>query len=187
MVTDVMKWHWGPPALKCHIRDYQNKDRLSVCRILSLQRIPKLGRGLDIAGLDFGSQSCQYCWFLAKSVLFHSVFPHNCYSWISCCASIIRWEPGFLVAFSDIFQNFLEEWSCKELASASALCFSFSLRVDRVSVHVWNPCTFLSYCRTKSRFGACYRPSSSSENFWLNNVSFSHTPPRGVMFGWCTI
>ena len=107
MVTDVMKWHWGPPALKCQVRDYQNKDRLSVCRILSLQRIPKLGRGLDIAGLDFGSQSCQYCWFLAKSVLFHSAFPHYCYSWISCCASIIRWEPGFLVAFSDIFQNFL--------------------------------------------------------------------------------
>jgi len=29
---------------KCQIQDYQNKDRLSVYRILLLQRTPKLGR-----------------------------------------------------------------------------------------------------------------------------------------------
>jgi len=23
MVTDVMKWHWGSPASKCEIQDYQ--------------------------------------------------------------------------------------------------------------------------------------------------------------------
>ena len=58
----VMKWHWGPPATKRQIEDYQNKDRLSVCRILLLQWTPNLGRtkpstgphaasGLDIAVL----------------------------------------------------------------------------------------------------------------------------------------
>jgi len=51
-----------PPALKFQIEDYENKDRLSVCRIFSLQRTPKPGRtkpstgpGLDIAGLDTGA------------------------------------------------------------------------------------------------------------------------------------
>ena len=50
-------------SIKRQIQNYQNKDRLSVCRILLLQRTPKLGctkpstkphaaRGLDIAGLD---------------------------------------------------------------------------------------------------------------------------------------
>jgi len=34
------------------MEDYQNKNWLSVCRILSLQLKPKLGRGLDIAGLE---------------------------------------------------------------------------------------------------------------------------------------
>jgi len=33
-----------PPALKFQIEDYENKDRLLVCRIFSLQRTPKLGR-----------------------------------------------------------------------------------------------------------------------------------------------
>ena len=56
MVTDVLKWHSGPLAAKFIIEDYENKDRLSVCRIISLQRTPKLGRGLDIAGptVSFG-------------------------------------------------------------------------------------------------------------------------------------
>jgi len=60
MVTDVLKWHSGPPALKFQIQDYENKDWLSVCRILSPK--PTLGRtkpsigphairGLDIADL----------------------------------------------------------------------------------------------------------------------------------------
>jgi len=48
MVKDVIKWHWGPPASKMSNWRYQNKDRLSVylhiCRILLLQRRPKLGR-----------------------------------------------------------------------------------------------------------------------------------------------
>jgi len=62
MVTDVIKWHWGAPVSKCQIQNYQNKNRLSVCTILLLQRKPKLGRtklsigphaarGLDIAEL----------------------------------------------------------------------------------------------------------------------------------------
>jgi len=46
MVTHVIKWHWEPAATKCQIEDYQNKDRLSVCRILFLllQRTPILSR-----------------------------------------------------------------------------------------------------------------------------------------------
>ena len=44
MVTDVIKWHWGQPASKCQIQDYQNTDRLSVCRMLLLQRKSKLCR-----------------------------------------------------------------------------------------------------------------------------------------------
>jgi len=44
MATDAIKWHSGPPALKFQIEDYENKDRLSVCRIFSLQRTPKVGR-----------------------------------------------------------------------------------------------------------------------------------------------
>jgi len=63
MVTDVLKWHSGSPALKFQIEDYENKDRLPVCRISSLQRTPKLGRtkpstgphairGLDTAALE---------------------------------------------------------------------------------------------------------------------------------------
>jgi len=55
MVTDVIKWHREPLASKCQIHDCQNKDRLSVCRILLLQRKlnwagrnTRLGRGLDI-------------------------------------------------------------------------------------------------------------------------------------------
>jgi len=39
-----MKWHWGPPASKSQVQDYQNKDRFSVCGILLLQPKPKLGR-----------------------------------------------------------------------------------------------------------------------------------------------
>jgi len=44
MVTDVVKWHREPPASKLQIQDYQYRDRLSVCRVHSLQRKPKLGR-----------------------------------------------------------------------------------------------------------------------------------------------
>jgi len=36
MVTDWTKWHWEPPASQCQIQNCQNKDRLSVCRILLL-------------------------------------------------------------------------------------------------------------------------------------------------------
>jgi len=32
------------PALKFQIEDYEKKDRLSVCRMFSLQRAPKFGR-----------------------------------------------------------------------------------------------------------------------------------------------
>ena len=67
MVTDVLKWHSGPPALKFLTEDYENKDRLSVCRIFSLQRTTKLGhtkpstgphgaRRLDIADLNLAQQ-----------------------------------------------------------------------------------------------------------------------------------
>ena len=74
VVTDVIKWHRGRPALKCQIQNYQNKYRFSACRILLLQRIFKLGstklstgqhaaRGLDIAVLDEGlSQLCRIMW-----------------------------------------------------------------------------------------------------------------------------
>ena len=51
VVTDVIKRHWAPPALKCQLQDYQHKDKLSVCRILLLQWTPKLDRGLGIAGV----------------------------------------------------------------------------------------------------------------------------------------
>jgi len=44
MITDVIECRWGPPAFKRQIQNYQNKDRLSVCRILLLQRTPRLGR-----------------------------------------------------------------------------------------------------------------------------------------------
>jgi len=56
MVTDVIKCsedHQHQMS-KCQIKIYQNKDGLSVCRILLLQRKPKLGcmrpadRKLDI-------------------------------------------------------------------------------------------------------------------------------------------
>jgi len=45
ILTDVIKWHWRPPASKMsNSRFYQNKDILSVYRILLLQQKPKLGR-----------------------------------------------------------------------------------------------------------------------------------------------
>jgi len=31
MVTDMIKWLWRQPTSKCQIKNYQNKDRLSVC------------------------------------------------------------------------------------------------------------------------------------------------------------
>jgi len=40
MITDVIKWHWGPPASKISSSNYQNKDTLSVCRILLLVKTP---------------------------------------------------------------------------------------------------------------------------------------------------
>ena len=43
-VTDVINRHWGPPALKCHIKNCQNKDRLLVYGIPLLQRKFRLGR-----------------------------------------------------------------------------------------------------------------------------------------------
>jgi len=62
------------------MEDYENKGRLSVCRIFSLQRTPKLGRtkpstgphaarGLDIAALETGSTrkvSLSF-WFMTTS------------------------------------------------------------------------------------------------------------------------
>jgi len=39
-----------PPALKFQIEGYENKDRFSVCRILLLQRTPKLGRSKPSSG-----------------------------------------------------------------------------------------------------------------------------------------
>jgi len=54
MVTDVTKRHSGPPALKFQIEDYEYKDRLSVCRIFSLQRTPKLGCTKPSTGPRFG-------------------------------------------------------------------------------------------------------------------------------------
>jgi len=44
MATDVIYGTEDHLQQKCQIHDYQNKDRLSVCRILSPQRKPKLGR-----------------------------------------------------------------------------------------------------------------------------------------------
>jgi len=67
MVTYVIKWYSGPPALKFQVEDYENKDRLPVCRMFSLQRTAKLGRtkppphagrGLDIADLDTTLTQC---------------------------------------------------------------------------------------------------------------------------------
>jgi len=46
-----------PPALKFQIEDHENKDRLSVCRILLLQRTPKLGRTKPSTGPRVG-HSC---------------------------------------------------------------------------------------------------------------------------------
>jgi len=43
-----------PPALKFQIEDYENKDRLSVCRIFSLQQTPKLGRTKPSTGPRVG-------------------------------------------------------------------------------------------------------------------------------------
>jgi len=41
MVTDGIMWHWRPTASKTsNSRYYHNKDRLSVCRIILLQRKP---------------------------------------------------------------------------------------------------------------------------------------------------
>jgi len=54
MATDVIKMAMRTTCIqnvKLKI-NYQNKDKLSVCRMLSLQRKPKLGRGLDIADLE---------------------------------------------------------------------------------------------------------------------------------------
>jgi len=61
MVTDVIKWHSGPPALKFQIEDYENKDRLSVCRIFSLQRTPKLGRAIPWTGPIVGHSCFRPC------------------------------------------------------------------------------------------------------------------------------
>jgi len=52
----VIKWHWGPPALKCQIKDYQNKDKLS-CSVLLLHRKPKLGRTKPSIGLHADRES----------------------------------------------------------------------------------------------------------------------------------
>jgi len=55
------------PHQRCQAQDYQNKNWLSVCEILSLQLKPKLGRRLDIKGL----------YELWKSYSFHLVIVWN--------------------------------------------------------------------------------------------------------------
>jgi len=84
MVKDVIKCPEDHLHLKSQIQDYQNKDRLSIylhiCKILLLQRRPKLGRrkssngahaarGLDIAGLD-SHVRCHY-WALAQKYVLY--------------------------------------------------------------------------------------------------------------------
>jgi len=69
MVTDVIKWHSGPPALKFHIEDYENKDRLSVCRIFSPQRTPKLGRTKPSTGPRVGHSWIRN-WFIQEGFSF---------------------------------------------------------------------------------------------------------------------
>jgi len=44
---------------KCQTQDYQNKDRLSVCRLLLLQRKPKLGRTKPSTGPWVGHSWCK--------------------------------------------------------------------------------------------------------------------------------
>jgi len=61
MVTDVIKWH--SPTLKFQIEDYENKDRLSVWRIFSLQRTPKLGLTTPSTGPRVGHR-CSRLWEL---------------------------------------------------------------------------------------------------------------------------
>jgi len=56
MVADMIKWHWGLPASKISNQDYQNKDRLSVCRLLILQQKPKLGCTKPSTGATCGPQ-----------------------------------------------------------------------------------------------------------------------------------
>jgi len=70
--------------LKCQIQDYQNKDKLSVYRILLLQRKPKPGHtkpstgshgahGLDIAGLD---DPQPWLCFVEQTLISHSLSSH---------------------------------------------------------------------------------------------------------------
>jgi len=54
MITDVMKWLWGTSASKMSNSSNQNKDRLSIYRILLLQRKPKLGRTKPSTGPRVG-------------------------------------------------------------------------------------------------------------------------------------
>jgi len=54
MVTDVIKWHWGPYASKMSIQDHQNKNRLSACKTLLLQQKLKPGRTKPLTGPQVG-------------------------------------------------------------------------------------------------------------------------------------
>ena len=71
----MIKSHWGPPASKCEIQDYQNKDKLLILYSENLTGPHKTfdwaacGPRLDIAGLGswwkagiaFYSAICRYC------------------------------------------------------------------------------------------------------------------------------
>ena len=54
MVTDVIKWHWRPPASNISYQYYRNKDRLSEYSALLLQRKPYLGRTKPSTGPQVG-------------------------------------------------------------------------------------------------------------------------------------
>jgi len=60
MATDVINGTEDHPLQKCQIHNYQNKDRLSVCRILLLQRKPKLGRTKPSTGPRVGHGWSRY-------------------------------------------------------------------------------------------------------------------------------
>ena len=57
MKANVIKWHWGPPASKCQIQEYQNKDRLSVVAYFYIQRKHQLGHTKPSNGPGVG-HSC---------------------------------------------------------------------------------------------------------------------------------
>jgi len=54
MATDVINGTEDHPQQKRQIDNYQNKDRLSVRRILLLQQKPKLGRTTPSTGTRVG-------------------------------------------------------------------------------------------------------------------------------------